>query len=611
MTEAPPPTPDFRTLFESAPGLYLVLAPDLRILAASDAYLQATMTARSAIVGRHIFEVFPDNPDDPTATGVANLRASLERALQSRAPDAMAVQKYDIRRPESDGGRFEIRHWSPVNSPVLDAAGEVRYIIHRVEDVTEFVRLRAQHHERERATEELRTRAGAMEVEIFLRAQELQEANQRLRSLHDDLEQRVQVRTAELKRANEELRQEIEQHQRTADALRESEVQFRHAQKMEAVGRLAGSVAHDFNNLLSVILSYSVLLLRDTKPSDPRFEDLAAIRKAGEKAAGLTRHLLAFSRQQVLAPRLLDLNQVVQGSQGMLARLLGEDVELITICERPLAKVRVDEGQMDQVLMNLVVNARDAMPNGGKLTIETQNVVLDEGYRAAHLDVKPGPHVLLAVSDTGVGMDADTQSRIFEPFFTTKEVGKGTGLGLSTVFGIDKQSGGNIWVYSEPGAGTTFKIYLPKASDTAQTEPAPPQTMTLEGSESILLVEDQEEVRKVARHILERYGYRVFEARNADEALRFCERPSLSIHLLLTDVVMPEIGGTQLAARLRALRPELRVLYMSGYTENAIVHHGILEPGVAYLQKPLLPEALARRVREVLDSELGVNENPT
>ena len=394
---------------------------------------------------------------------------------------------------------------------------------------------------------------------------------------------------------------ELSEREKAEAALRKTEEQLRHAQKMEAIGRLAGSVAHDFNNLLSVILGHGSFMLQDLKGPDPLRDEVLAILRAGERASDLTRSLLAFSRQQLLAPRVLDLNAVLKDSERMLRRLLGEDIELVTRYERELVKVRVDASQMDQMVMNLAVNARDAMPNGGKLTIETCNVQLDESYASEHFEVVPGPHAMLAVSDTGVGMPKEVQVRIFEPFFTTKEPGKGTGLGLSTIFGIVKQSGGNIWVYSEPGKGATFRIYFPTAGDVAEPLPkvAPPAVLT--GTETILLAEDQDEVRFVACESLRRFGYHVLEARNAGEALLICESHPLPIHLLVTDVVMPKMNGRELAQRLLKIRPELEVLYMSGYTDNAIVHHGILDPDVAYVQKPLVPDAFARRVREVLD----------
>jgi PAS domain S-box-containing protein len=386
------------------------------------------------------------------------------------------------------------------------------------------------------------------------------------------------------------------------EALHRAEAQLRQAQKLEAIGRLAGGVAHDFNNLLSVILSYSDILLTDLGPTDPARPDLEAIRRSGQQAADLTRQLLAFSRQQVVAPRVLDLNEVVRAGDKMLRRLLAENIELVVLTPRDPLPVRVDPGQIDQIVMNLAINARDAMSNGGKLTIETKHVVLDAAYARDHLGVTPGPHVMLAVSDTGVGMDAKTRSHMFEPFFTTKEKGKGTGLGLATVFGIVQQSGGTIWVYSEPSEGTVFKIYLPRAEAAVEVAAEAGMPMTLRGAETVLLVEDQDEVRQVAREILRRYGYHVLEARNAGEALLFCERHPRTIHLLLTDVVMPQMSGRELAERVASLRVEMRVLFMSGYTEDAILQHGILDSGFAYLQKPLVPESLARRVREVLDA---------
>ncbi|MDQ2643755.1 MAG: response regulator [Myxococcota bacterium] len=387
---------------------------------------------------------------------------------------------------------------------------------------------------------------------------------------------------------------------------RKLEHQLRHAQKMEAIGRLAGSVAHDFNNLLSVILSYSSLIMADLGPNDPMRPDVEAINKAGTRAADLTRQLLAFSRKQLLAPRTLDLNGVLRESESMLGRLLGEDVELVVELAGGLHRVRADPGQIDQIVMNLAVNARDAMPNGGTFRISTENVELDGSFASDDPDrvgVGPGPYVMVTFADTGVGMDRETQANIFEPFFTTKEKGKGTGLGLATVFGIVKQSGGHIVVESEPGHGSVFRLYLPQADgveDVPQEKQAPTE---LSGSETVLLTEDQDDVRAAAREVLRRYGYQVLEARNAGEALLTCERYPQPIDLLLTDVVMPQMSGRELADRLSGLRPEMKVLYMSGYTDSAIVNDGELEANIAYLPKPWLPEALARRVREVLDDK--------
>jgi PAS domain S-box-containing protein len=380
---------------------------------------------------------------------------------------------------------------------------------------------------------------------------------------------------------------------------RRLEGQLLHSQKMEAVGRLAGGVAHDFNNLLTVILSYSDLLLEDL-PSDAKDrEDVEEIRKAAIAASSLTRQLLAFSRQQVLQPRILDINAVVSGTEKLLTRLLGEDVRLSTSLAPDLGNVKVDPGQLEQIIMNLAVNARDAMPRGGKLTIETANVDMDAAYVAGHPVAQPGRYAMLAVSDTGIGMDALTQARIFEPFFTTKEPGKGTGLGLATVYGIVKQSGGFIWVYSEVGHGTSFKIYLPRVDEAAPALGAAPALVG--GSETVLVAEDVTAVRDVASEMLRRHGYTVLEAADAETALRLARQHQGEIHLLLTDVVMPGASGRELADTLVKLRPNMKVLYMSGYTDDAVVRHGVLQEGIAFLQKPFTPDSLARKLRAVLD----------
>jgi PAS domain S-box-containing protein len=379
------------------------------------------------------------------------------------------------------------------------------------------------------------------------------------------------------------------------------EQQLRQAQKMEAVGRLAGGVAHDFNNMLTIISGYSGLLIEHPGIAEPLRGYVDEIRNASGRAASLTRQLLAFSRQQVLAPRVLDLNSVVSNIQKMLKRLIGEDIDLVTALGESLWPIMADPGQLEQVLMNLAVNARDAMPDGGVVTIETSNVKMDAASAQAHFPLKPGPYVLLTFSDTGVGMDAETQARIFEPFFTTKEVGKGTGLGLAMVYGIVKQSGGYIWVSSDVGKGTTFRIYLPRTEvEVVDPSSGRGRPEALRGTETLLLAEDDDSVRELVRNVLRENGYKVLEASRGEEALELSELFAGKIDLLVTDVVMPQMNGRELARQLLNQRPQTKVLYISGYADNAVFYPGGLDAGGAFLQKPFTPEALTRKVREVL-----------
>ncbi len=392
------------------------------------------------------------------------------------------------------------------------------------------------------------------------------------------------------------------------------EAQFRQAQKMEAIGRLAGGVAHDFNNALTTILGYSELILASLQPEDPHYQAAMEIRKAGKRAASLTQQLLAFSRRQIVQPRVLDFNVVVNNLEDMLRRLLGEDVQLETVLAPDLGRVKMDPSQAEQVLMNVAVNARDAMPKGGRLTIETANAQLDEIYARTHgVDLQPGPFVMLAISDTGMGMDEETRHKVFEPFFTTKQMGQGTGLGLSMVYGTVKQNGGFIWVYSEPGQGTTFKIYLPRVDEHTgvETTNAAKENSVLWGSETILLVEDDEALRTLAGNVLSRYGYRVLSARDGQEALGVSKNHRDQIQLLVTDVIMPGMSGRELADSLLQSRPDLKVLYMTGYTDDTLVRHGLVEEGVAVLEKPFAPDELARKVRDILGPPQRLGRPPS
>jgi PAS domain S-box-containing protein len=390
-----------------------------------------------------------------------------------------------------------------------------------------------------------------------------------------------------------------------AEAARtQLEEQLRQSQKMESVGRLAGGVAHDFNNLLTVINGHSSLALQQLQPGDPLRSRLEDIRKAGDRAADLTRQLLALSRRQLLVPRVLDLNALITESTSMLRRLLGEDIELVTLLDPGSGRVKSDAGQLNQVILNLAVNARDAMPRGGKLILETRDVIFDEERGRTDPSVPPGSYVMLGITDSGSGMDAEIVSHMFEPFFTTKELGKGTGLGLSTVYGIVKQSGGSIGVDSRPGQGTSFKIYLPRIEEPlAEVEKKPAETERIRGSETILIVEDDEMVRRLVCQALRMYGYQVVEAANAGEALLICETHQRSLPLMVTDIVMPQLSGQELAARLAPLHPKMRVIYMSGYTDDAVVRHGVLNSTTFFLQKPFTPIALVKKVREVLDQQ--------
>jgi signal transduction histidine kinase len=414
----------------------------------------------------------------------------------------------------------------------------------------------------------------------------------------------------EKQRVAEQLERAIRyalRHWQTARVLHDREDQLRHAQKMEAIGRLAGGVAHDFNNLLTAVIGYTDLIAERLTPEDASVRDVKEIRKAADRATALTRQLLSFSRKQFLHPTVLDLNEIVSGMVPMLPRIIGEHIETVTELAPAVARVRADASQIEQVLMNLVLNARDSMPSGGHLTIATENVTLtEERLDAERLALRPGSYVMLAVSDTGAGMDDATKARAFEPFFTTKPKGKGTGLGLATVYGIVDQSGGGIALDTAPGRGTSVRIYLPVTSSAVEARPAEPPRIAAEGgTETVLLVEDNEAVRELAVIALRSRGYTVHEARNAEDAIDWSQKSGVKPHLLVTDVIMPGLSGPNLAARLMSLNPHLRVLYMSGYTDDATPVHGKYWGGVPLLQKPFTPVQLADRVRLALDAPVG------
>jgi two-component system cell cycle sensor histidine kinase/response regulator CckA len=653
-----PPTPDFRLLFQAAPNLYLVLTTSFKIVAVSDAYLRATLTERDQILSRDLFEVFPDNPEDPKASGVHNLRSSLERVLQFKSPDTMAVQKYDIRKPDAEGGGFEERYWSPQNSPVLGPGGEIAYIIHSVEDVTEIVRLKQQGFNQENLVAELRTEEKFRKafnvnpepifISTFSEGRYIDVNESFLRATGYRREEVIGRTAAELGLCNRpeeraRLAEILEKHQSARDVeisyrtksgqqrtgLESAEIidlagqkcifsifkdvtdhkvleeQLRQAAKMEAVGQLSGGIAHDFNNLLGVIIGYCEMLEEQIPPRSPLRKDCDQIKKAGERAAALTRQLLAFSRQQVLDPKILDLNATARDLEKMLRRLIGEHIDLMTSLDPVLGSVKADRGQIEQVIMNLVVNARDAMPEGGRLTIETANVELDEGFDSRHPQARAGSYVVLSVSDTGMGMDAQTQARIFDPFFTTKELGKGTGLGLSTVYGVVSQSGGHIGVYSELGHGTTFKIYLPRVGDDTSAErksSAVPEV--LRGAGTILLVEDEEPLRVLTRRLLIEHGYSVLDAGHPDQALQIARQHSGPIDMLLTDVVMPGMNGRVLVEKLAAIRPLPRIIYMSGY--SGFTHGDLFDSEANFLSKPFSRDTLFRKLQEVMARDVAL-----
>ena len=583
--------PDFRALFEAIPGLYLVLRPDLTIAAVSAAYLAATMTRREEILDRDIFDVFPDNPDDPTATGVSNLRASLLRVIEDRVSDTMAVQKYDVRRPASEGGGFEERHWSPVNSPVLNDTGDVAWIIHRVEDVTEFIRAKQQEEAQERQTQDLRARAERMEAEIFRRAQDLQRSNralreseERLRHLNETLEQRVLERTGQLET-------EVRERERAQEALRDT-------QKLEAMGRLAGGVAHDFNNLLTVIEG-TVELLLDRLQSPEDIQSVNTIERAAERGARLTRQLLTFSRQQALRPERVDLRSRVQDVTELLQRALRGDIRIILTLADDLWPIWCDLGELELALLNICVNARHAMPSGGLVRIDAVNAALPaDGEPDVGL---AGDFVSLSITDTGTGIEPAALAHVFEPFFTTKEIGKGTGLGLSQVYGFAQQAGGLATIRSELGRGTTVQLLLPRSTQAEAAGPVEARLLLRQNTGTVLLVEDDDDVATVASGMLRLIGYQAQHVRDPRTALALL-LSGQRFGLVFSDIVMPGgMSGLEFARRVRQHFPHVPILLTSGYSHATA---DVLQEGFIVLAKPYRADSLSEAIRQSLAHEL-------
>ncbi len=645
-------TPDYRRLFESTPLAQLVVGDDLVVAAVSEAWLVASGIARERVIGHPLPGVFAEFPGPRSAAGAAEAREAIERAFAEGLPQAMAARRFDA--PRLHGGTPEERWWRPHHVPVFRPDGTLSHVLHHLEDVTGIVRAGDRRREEQRLAEALRdaeqryralflanpfpmwvydratlaflavndaaVRLYGWSREEFLRLtlrdvrppEEVPSLLEHLARVRDGASPREwRHRTRDGRTLDVEVgwqrlrfsgRDAAVAYAQDVTARRRLQDQLRQSQKMEAVGQLASGGAHDFNNLLTVILGYGELVQHKLPPGDEAVQDAQEIVAVAERAATLTRQLLAFSRAQGLEPRVLDLNEVVTGIEPMLRRVLGEHIDLVTVAFPELGCTRADPGQIEQILLNLAVNARDAMPGGGRLTIETANVDLDGSYTSGHPGLAPGPYVMLAVSDDGSGMDPELQARIFEPFFTTKE--RGTGLGLATVRGIVQECGGHIEVYSQPGHGSTFKVYLPRIESrwTAEPEPKLPPPLRRAPNETILLVEDDDALRGVLRESLEREGYAVLEAASAEAALLMCANGDTRVDLLLTDVVMPRMSGHELLRRLATVRPELRVLFMSGYADHALLHQARRDPGTSFLQKPFTPEALARKVREALET---------
>ncbi|MBX3020670.1 MAG: PAS domain S-box protein [Bdellovibrionales bacterium] len=648
---------DYRRLFEAMPGLYIVLTPDFSIVTASEDYVKVSGIGLEEMCGRDFFAVFFSDSSDPNESFASNLRESLQHVLATRTPHKIEAHSYNSSK---------VNYWSSISIPVMDPNGEVVFIVRRVEDVTAAVRKEEERElffqysfdlqaivgadgyfkrlnpafERVlgHSTEELCSRP----LVEFMHPEDVAKTKKGIRTLTEgtatiasvnryrckdssykwfswntipkgnlfysvgrditgqiEAEERINALNRELERKNVDLEAQIEERMRE---LTHSEAQVQQLQKMDAIGRLAGGIAHDFNNMLGAIALYCDLLADSNGRADLVQRAVQDIRLVGTRAAALTRQLLIFSRKQIVQAETIELNPLIQHMEKMLTRLIGENIKIKMKLAPRLHPIAIDPSQMEQVILNLVVNAKDALPKGGTITLETSNVYLDEKFTSKHLSVEKGHYVLITASDDGTGMPPEIIDKIFEPFFTTKPPGKGTGLGLSTTYGIIKQGRGTIWVYSELGRGTTFKIYLPVVESAAITSaPAPVKPVVFNGTQTVLLVEDDSHLRSAFVPMLEGKGYKVLVASDGKEAVDLCRKYSGDIHLLLTDVIMPGISGFDLAKEVLKLRPDLRVLYMSGYTSDALENSGVESTtDLDFIQKPFDTNTLLRKIHEVL-----------
>lgn len=663
---------NFQKLFESLPGLFVVLKPDYTILAASEDYAKVVQSDLSKIIGRKITELLPHNPNDPNNDAMKEVVSSIEKVIHTKTIDKQ-IRRHDLPNPNATHGTYDVRYWSSINTPVLDSKGEVDYIIRRVEDVSSLIETQDEQRiilqERDmffrysfdllavvgrdgyfkRINPAFERTLGYTEAELFsepvtsfLHPEDIKKTKGGIetlaagkpriasvnryrckdgsyksfswnsipmgdvfytvgRDITEQLknEERIQQLNNSLEKKNLNLEKEVGER---STQLKKSEAQVQQLQKMDAIGRLAGGIAHDFNNMLAAVTLYCDLLEANSANPKSVLDNTKYIKEASIRATSLTGQLLIFSRNQVVQHKPVNLNSLIQKLEKMLTRLLNVNIKIITKFGENLKLVSADAGQIDQVILNLVVNARDAISGSGIITIETANVYLDETFCSTHLSVTPGNYVMLSVTDTGSGMDAQTVDKIFEPFFTTKPVGKGTGLGLSTTYGIITQSKGTIWVYSEPGKGSIFKIYLPVTEKVEEKSEAGQTSINkIDGVETILLVEDDEDLREGFSLVLESKGYKMLVAANGDEAVKISKNHKEPIHLLLTDMIMPGMNGVEVAKEISAVRSDIRVLYMSGYTSDVLENTGRELQPHEFIQKPFGVTALLSKLQEVFN----------